>query len=123
GCIELNPWHSRIGSLDQPDYLMLDLDPEAISFDQVVEVAQEIRKVLEKGGAEGFCKTSGKRGLHVYVPLSAKYSHEQATQMAELVARIVNGRLPSTTSLIRSPKSRQGRVYLDYLQNGKGKTL
>jgi bifunctional non-homologous end joining protein LigD len=123
GCIELNPWHSRVGFLDQPDYLMLDLDPEVISYDHVVEAAQEIRKVLDKAEAESFCKTSGKRGLHVYVPLGAKYSNEQATQLAELIARIVNARLPSTTSLIRSPKARQGRVYLDYLQNGKGKTL
>jgi bifunctional non-homologous end joining protein LigD len=123
GCIELNPWHSRVGFLDQPDYLMLDLDPESVSYDHVVEAAQEIRKVLDKAEAESFCKTSGKRGLHVYVPLGAKYSNEQATQLAELIARIVNARLPSTTSLIRSPKARQGRVYLDYLQNGKGKTL
>jgi bifunctional non-homologous end joining protein LigD len=123
GCIELNPWHSRIGFLDQPDYLMLDLDPEAVSYDHVVEAAQEIRKVLDKAEAESFCKTSGKRGLHVYVPLGAKYSNEQATQLAELIARIVIARLPATTSLIRSPKARQGRVYLDYLQNGKGKTL
>lgn len=123
GCIELNPWHSRVGFLDQPDYLMLDLDPEAVEFDKVIEAAQEIRKVLDKAEAECFCKTSGKRGLHVYLPLGAKYRNEQATQLAELIARIVNGRLPSTTSLIRSPKARQGRVYLDYLQNGKGKTL
>jgi len=123
GCIELNPWHSRVGNLDRPDYLMLDLDPEAVSFDHVVEAAQTIRKVLEQAGGEAFCKTSGKRGLHVYLPLGAQYSDEIAKQVAELIARIVNARLPATTSLIRNPRMRQGRVYLDYLQNGKGKTL
>src|SRR5262249_29285246 len=92
GCIELNPWHSRIGDLDRPDYLMLDLDPEAVSFDQVVETAQGVRKVVEEAGAESFCKTSGKRGLHVYVPLGAQYSNEVAKQVAELIARIVNTR-------------------------------
>jgi bifunctional non-homologous end joining protein LigD len=123
GCIELNPWHSRVGNLDRPDYLMLDLDPEAVSFEHVVEAAQTIRKVIEQAGGEAFCKTSGKRGLHVYLPLGAQYSDEIAKQVAELIARIVSGRLPAITSLIRNPRLRQGRVYLDYLQNGKGKTL
>jgi bifunctional non-homologous end joining protein LigD len=123
GCIELNPWHARVGSLDQADYLVLDLDPEAIAFDQVVAAAQAIRKVLDQIGAESCCKTSGKRGLHIYVPFGARYGHDQAKQFAELIARVVNSRLPSVTSLIRDPKRRQGKVYLDYLQNGKGKTL
>jgi bifunctional non-homologous end joining protein LigD len=60
-----------------PDYLMLDLDPENISFDHVVEAAQTTRAVLEDIGAKAYCKTSGKRGLHVYVPFGARYSHEQ----------------------------------------------
>ena len=123
GCIELNPWNSRIDTLDQPDYVILDLDPEDIAFDRVIEAAQTIRKVLQGVGAEPACKTSGKRGLHVAVPFGAAYSHEQAKHFAELIARIVNARLPSTTSLVRIPSARQQRVYLDYIQNGKGKTL
>jgi bifunctional non-homologous end joining protein LigD len=123
GCIELNPWNARVSTLDRADYLLLDLDPEDISFHHVVEAAQAIRKVLEQVGAESFCKTSGKRGLHVYVPFGARYSHDQAKHFAELIARIVNAKLPSTTSLVRNPSERQQRVYLDYLQNGKGKTL
>jgi bifunctional non-homologous end joining protein LigD len=123
GCIELNPWNARVGTLDRADYLLLDLDPEDITFHHVVEAAQAIRKVLEQAGAESFCKTSGKRGLHVYVPFGGRYSHDQAKHFAELIARIVNAKLPSTTSLVRNPSERQQRVYLDYLQNGKGKTL
>jgi bifunctional non-homologous end joining protein LigD len=123
GCIELNPWHSRVDNLDRPDYLMLDLDPEDVSFDHVVEAALAIRKVIQQSGGDAFCKTSGKRGLHVYIPLGARYTNDVAKQVAELIARNVNARLPTTTSLIRNPKLRQGRVYLDYLQNGKGKTL
>jgi bifunctional non-homologous end joining protein LigD len=123
GCIELNPWNARADTLDQADYLVLDLDPEDISFAHVVEAAQAIRKVLQQAGAEGYCKTSGKRGLHVYVPFGARHSHDQAKHFAELIARIVNAKLPTSTSLARNPRDRQQRVYLDYLQNGKGKTL
>jgi bifunctional non-homologous end joining protein LigD len=123
GCIELNPWHARVASLNQADYAMLDLDPERIAFDRVVETAQMIRKVLNHAGAEGVCKTSGKRGLHIYVPFGAAYSHEQAKRFAELIAHIVNAKLPAITSLARNPIDRQERVYLDFLQNGKGKTL
>jgi bifunctional non-homologous end joining protein LigD len=122
-CIELNPWHAQISSLDMADYAMLDLDPEDISFTQVVEVAQSIRKLLEKADVECFCKTSGKRGLHVYIPLGGRYAHEQAKQFAELLAQIVNRLLPRITSLVRLPSGRQQRVYLDWLQNGRGKTL
>jgi bifunctional non-homologous end joining protein LigD len=123
GCIELNPWTARVGSLDRPDYSLLDLDPEDISFEHVIETAQMIRKVLHEVGAESVCKTSGKRGLHVYVPFGARYSHEQARQFAELIATIVHAKLPSLTSMVRHPSERQGKIYLDCLQNGKGKTL
>jgi bifunctional non-homologous end joining protein LigD len=123
GCIELNPWNSRAGRLEYPDYLLIDLDPEDISFDRVIEAAQAVRRTLEKVGAVCLCKTSGKRGLHVYVPLGARYTHEHAKQFAELVALLVHRQLPATTSLLRMPQQRQQRVYLDWLQNGEGKTL
>src|SRR5262249_23737016 len=82
-----------------------------------------IRKVLDRIGAESRCKTSGKRGLHIYIPFGTGHSHDQAKHFAELIANIVNASLPAITSLVRSPGSRQGRVYVDYLQHGKGKTL
>ena len=102
---------------------MLDLDPEDVSFDRVIETAQAIRKVVDRIGAEARCKTSGKRGLHIYIPFEARHGHDHAKHFAELIANIVHAQLPAVTSLVRSPGSRQGRVYLDYLQNGKGKTL
>jgi bifunctional non-homologous end joining protein LigD len=123
GCIEINPWNARIGSLEQADYILLDLDPEDIAFDEVVGVAKEARRVLDEIGAAGYCKISGKRGLHVYVPLRAGYSHEQAKQFAQLLAHLVHARLPGVTSLVRDPAKRQRLVYVDFLQNGKGKTL
>jgi bifunctional non-homologous end joining protein LigD len=123
GCIELNPWNARVGALDQADYLLLDLDPEDVPFPDVVRVAQEARRVLNQIGAVGYCKTSGKRGLHIYVPLGGRYNHEHAKQFAQLLAYLVHARLPHLTSLVRDPRKRQQRVYLDYLQNGQGKTL
>jgi bifunctional non-homologous end joining protein LigD len=122
-CIELNPWASRVGSLDKPDYFYLDLDPEDVAFERVVETAQSVHKLLDKVGAPNFCKTSGKRGLHVYVPLGAQYEYGQVKQVAELIARVVHHQLPHTTSILRMPVHRQKRVYLDHVQNGRGKTL
>ncbi len=123
GCIELNPWNSRVGSLERPDYLVIDLDPESIPFARVIEAALAVRRVLDRAGAECLCKTSGKTGLHVFVPLGARYSYEQARQFAEIVANIVHRALPQTTSVVRSPAKRQRRVYLDFLQNRRGQTL
>jgi bifunctional non-homologous end joining protein LigD len=79
--------------------------------------------VLRDIGATGFCKTSGATGLHVYVPLGAAYSHDQAIQFARLVNVLVHERMPGTTSIVRSPEKRRGKVYLDYLQNGRGQPL
>lgn len=123
GCIELNPWLSRVGSLDEPDFLVIDLDPEAISFAHVVDAAVAVHKTLDRADIESVCKTSGKSGLHICVPLGAQYDYELARQFAELVASIVNRQLPKTTSLERSPSKRQKRVYLDYLQNSRGQTI
>lgn len=123
GCIEINPWMSRVGSLDRPDYVAIDLDPVDVPFDKVVETARAVHEVLDRIGADSVCKTSGKRGLHIFVPLGARYDYELAKQFAELIARLVNGALPETTSLARMPSQRQKRVYLDYIQNGRGKTL
>jgi bifunctional non-homologous end joining protein LigD len=123
GCIEINPWHARAGRLDMPDYMVLDLDPLDIPFDEVVRVALVTHDVLVEIGAAGFCKTSGATGLHIYVPLGARYSYDQATQFARLVNFLVHTRLPRTTSIERDPAKRKAKVYLDFLQNGYGQTL
>jgi bifunctional non-homologous end joining protein LigD len=102
---------------------MIDLDPEDIPFDRVIETAQAVHKLLDRIGAHSLCKTSGKRGLHIYVPLGASYTHEHAKLFAELIANQVHRSLQATTSIVRMPQQRQQRVYLDWLQNGKGKTL
>ncbi len=123
GCIELNPWHSRVGSLERPDYLLLDLDAKSSGFDLVVRVAREVHKLLEEIGVKGFPKTSGRSGLHVCVPLGAKYSYAQSKQFAETLMHVVHERLPKVTSLERNPDKRTGRIYLDFLQNRHGQTM
>lgn len=124
GCIELNPWNSSKGSLDHPDYLVLDIDPaESSSFEDVIEAAQVIRSVLDKAGAPSYCKTSGATGLHVYVPLKARYTYEQARSFAEIIAHLAAEQLPRTTTTERALTKRAGRIYLDYLQNKRGQTL
>jgi bifunctional non-homologous end joining protein LigD len=123
GCIELNPWNSRIGALDRPDYMIIDLDPQDVPLAKVVEAAQIVRKTIDEAGGACLCKTSGKRGLHVIVPLGAGYDYEQTKQFGEIIATIVHRKLPHSTSVVRSPALRPKRVYLDFLQNRRGQTL
>jgi bifunctional non-homologous end joining protein LigD len=123
GCIDLNPWNSRIGKLDYPDYLLIDLDPEETSFSHVVEVALTTRDVLEDLDIQSYVKTSGAKGMHIYIPLGAKYTYEQTRNLAELLCIQIHHKIPAITSLKRSPKDRKGLVYLDYLQNREGQTL
>ena len=79
--------------------------------------------VIQLAGARGFCKTSGVTGLHIYIPMGAKYTTEQVQQFAQLINLLVHKRLPETTSLARPPGKRAGKVYLDYLQNRRGATM
>jgi bifunctional non-homologous end joining protein LigD len=82
-----------------------------------------VRKIHDKTGIEGFCKTSGKRGLHVYIPLGRKYRHQQAKMVGELIARLVNQQLPGTTTLDPRLDRRQGRIYLDTTRNARGQAV
>jgi bifunctional non-homologous end joining protein LigD len=123
GCIELNCWTSRVQSLDRPDYLVIDLDPQDTPYSEVIETAQLVRELLEKGCAPCFCKTSGKRGMHIYVPLGARYDFDQARQFGEIVARLVHRKLPRFTSIVRDPAKRRQRVYIDFLQNRRAQTM
>jgi len=124
GCIEINPWNSRLKKLDQPDYVVIDIDPsEHNTFDQVVEVAQAVKQILDRMGVTGYPKTSGATGIHVYVPLAARYTYEQAKNFAFVIASMVT-RLLSFTTLERSLSKRgKDKIYIDFLQNRKGQTL
>ncbi len=123
GCIEMHPWFSRVGKLDTPDYLVLDLDPEGVKFDDVVETALVVKQVLDHAGVASFPKTSGATGIHVFVPLKAKYDYDISRNFAHLIAGMVNAELPKLTSLERSPEKRKKKVYIDYLQNTRGQTI
>jgi bifunctional non-homologous end joining protein LigD len=123
GCIELNPWSSRIQKPGNPDWCIIDLDPDKQSFDQVIETALVTRQVLLAAGIEGYCKTSGSTGLHIYIPLGTKYSYEASKEFGRLIAQLVNDQLPKFTSIERMISNRRGKLYIDFLQNRPGATL
>ncbi len=124
GCIEINPWHSIISSLECPDYLILDLDPaDKNTFDQVIETAKAIREITDKAGITTYVKTSGSTGLHIYVPLGAKYTYEQSHAFAEILATQAQALVPEFTSLERGIKKRGNNIYIDFMQNNIGQTV
>jgi bifunctional non-homologous end joining protein LigD len=125
GCIDMNPWNSRFTKLDYPDYLVLDLDPsERNTFEDVIEVAQQIKELLDEIKVEGYCKTSGSTGLHIYIPMGGKYHYDQVKDFAHILMSHTLERLPEITTLERSLKKREkNQIYLDYLQNRSGQTL
>ncbi|MFL5809482.1 MAG: non-homologous end-joining DNA ligase, partial [Flavisolibacter sp.] len=124
GCIEMNPWHSRTETWEYPDWCLIDLDPDKKNtFDDVMQVAKVVKQVLDSIGADACCKTSGSSGIHIYIPLGAKYDYDQSKQLAELIVTLVNNELPDLTSMERSPSKRNGKLYLDYLQNRQTQTV
>ncbi|WP_207493951.1 DNA ligase D [Aridibaculum aurantiacum] len=125
GCIEINPWHSRVNALDAPDYMIIDIDPsDNNTFDQVVEAALVVKEILDEAGAPSVCKTSGSSGLHIYVPMGKKYTYDQVKDFAYLVCMLANQQIPAFTTLERSlGKRRKDQIYMDYLQNRKGQTI
>ncbi|MGH7924617.1 MAG: DNA ligase, partial [Candidatus Binatus sp.] len=88
-----------------------------------VKVAREVAAVLREVGLEPCLKTSGQMGLHVVVGLAPKYTYEQAKMFSELVSQVVVNRVPKIATINRNPSIRKGRVYIDYLQLGHGKTI
>ncbi|MFN4763197.1 DNA ligase D [Gillisia sp. Q332] len=124
GCIEINPWSSRIQHPDKPDFTVIDIDPsEKNSFEEVIEVARAAKEVLDKAKIKGYCKTSGSSGLHIYIPLEGKYTYEEGRDFTKLMCYFIHEMLPEITSMERNIKKRGKKIYLDYLQNRKGQTL
>ena len=123
GCIEMNPWFSRIQSPDNPDYCVIDLDPDKHHFDQVIAAALEVKAVLDALDVPSYPKTSGSTGMHIYIPLKAKYTYDQSQMFGRLVANLVHEQIPGYTSVERQIKNRQGKMYIDFLQNRPGATL
>src|ERR1051325_513168 len=99
GCIEINPWNSRIQKPDNPDWIVIDLDPLDIGFSEVIKTALAVRKVLEELDIPSYPKTSGSRGMHIYIPLAAKYTYDIARTFGQLLAGRIHRLVPAITTI------------------------
>src|SRR6516164_5925054 len=114
----------RVGSLDNPDFMLIDLDPSDCGFDRIIEAALLMREKLGLLGLEGCPKTTGGDGLHIYVPLESGYSYEQVRTFAEILARLVANERPDLFTTPRAVAKREkGKVYFDYLQIASWKNI
>lgn len=124
GCIEINPWSSTVKKPDNPNWCIIDLDPgKKTTFDQVIEAARVTHDLLDAAEIPNYCKTSGSTGMHIYIPLGAKYTYEQSKEFARLIVTLVQTQIPSFTSIERQVSARKGKLYLDFLQNRPQATL
>ncbi len=123
-CIELHIWLARIPRLDYPDIAVFDLDPfPPAGFADTLEVALMIKEALQQFGLTGYPKTSGATGLHIFVPVKPAHTYREVRTAVEFICRQVHAVLPQKTTLERLIADRAGMVYLDYLQNTRGKTM
>lgn len=124
GCIDQNPWMSRMETLDYPDYILIDLDPQECSFDKIIEAALLVKQALDEIGMAGYPKTTGGDGMHVFVPIEPRYTYEQARSYAAILSQLVVSRRPELFTTPRAvAKRRKNRVYFDYLQISSSKTI
>ncbi len=124
GCIEMHPWNSTIENPDNPDWCAIDLDPgEKTTFEQVIETAQVTKKILDSIDVPAYCKTSGSTGIHIYIPLEAKYTYDECQLFAKWIATQVTYELPDFTTIERMTSNRKGKMYVDFLQNRPKATL
>jgi bifunctional non-homologous end joining protein LigD len=124
GCIDQNPWMSRSPSLENPDFVLIDLDPQECPFDRIVDAALLVKGALDRIGLTGYPKTTGGDGMHVYIPVEPVYSYEETRTFAELISHVVIAEQPELFTTPRAvAKRKSGRVYFDYLQNGRAKTI
>ena len=123
--IDQNPWMSRVGSLDNPDFALIDLDPtEGCPYSQIVEAAQLVKKTLDSIGLAGYPKTTGGDGMHIYIPLEPIYTFEQVRSFAELLSILVVNQNPDLFTTPRAVSRRKkAKVYFDYLQISSAKTI
>jgi bifunctional non-homologous end joining protein LigD len=123
GTIPLHVWASRAGALERPDWCVVDLDPKEAPFEHVVRIARALHVLLGELGLPSYPKTTGQKGLHVLVPLGGQLTHAQSRTLGELLARAIEAELPEIATTARALAARGGRVYLDFMQNGHGKTI
>jgi bifunctional non-homologous end joining protein LigD len=124
GGLEMHPWSSRIQKPDYPDWCILDLDPSGkTTFEEVIIAAQTIKELLDAIDVPAYCKTSGATGIHIYIPLGAKYTYEQSKEFGRVLVKIVHKKIPHFTSIERIIENRKEKLYLDFLQNRPQATL
>jgi bifunctional non-homologous end joining protein LigD len=123
GTVPIHVFASRARALERPDWCVIDLDPKEAPFAHVVKLARAVHALCEEIGLPSYPKTTGQKGLHVLVPLGGQLTHEQARTLGELLARAIEADHGDLSSTARAIPARGGRVYLDYLQNGYGKTI
>jgi bifunctional non-homologous end joining protein LigD len=123
GAILLHVWSSRLASIEQPDWCILDLDPKEAPFRDVVELARALHQLCDEIGMPNFIKTSGSTGLHVLLPLGRQVTYDQSRQIGELISRVIAREHPRIATVERVIQKRGGKVYLDYMQNGHGQLL
>ena len=123
GTIPLHFWGARIPHLDRPDWLILDLDPKGAPFTDVVAVARALRKILDELELPSYVKTSGASGLHILVPMGARYTHEETRTFARLLATLGVEAMGRIATIARPIRARGGKVYIDFGQNGHGRTI
>jgi bifunctional non-homologous end joining protein LigD len=123
GTIPLHVWGARVSSLENPDWLVLDLDPKEAPFAHVVQVARALKTILDELELPAYVKTSGKTGLHVLIPMGRLYTHEQTRTFARLIAMLTVDTVPEISTVARAIKGRGGKVYVDFGQNGHGITI
>ncbi|MBL8960634.1 MAG: non-homologous end-joining DNA ligase, partial [Gemmatimonadetes bacterium] len=123
GSIPLHIWQSRVGTLEQPDWCVIDLDPKEAPFRDVITTAQVLHRLCDDIALPHYLKTTGKSGLHILIPLGRQCTYEQCRTLGELLARLVIRELPEITTITRHVTRRGDKVYLDYLQNRHGQLI
>jgi bifunctional non-homologous end joining protein LigD len=123
GTIPIHMWSARSGSLERPDWLVLDLDPKGAPFAHVVEVARALHRILDELDLPAHPKTSGASGIHILIPLGRRYTHEECRTFARLLATLGHQATREISTLSRPIHARGGKVYIDWGQNGHGNTI
>jgi len=123
GCIECHTWLSRVETLDKPDIFIFDLDPAPpAAFAETLPVAVTIRNILADYGLQSYAKTSGSDGLHIYIPIQPIASYEQVRSALQVFCQALARLMPEQVTVAMPKIKREGKIYLDYLQNGYAKT-
>lgn len=123
GCIEINPWLSSYETPENPEFMVIDLDPDGNDFSVVKEVSLTVKGVFDRMQIPSFVKTSGSSGMHIYIYLAAQYDYVFIKSFSNYVAQLIHEQQPDVTSLERSLDKRKGLIYIDYLQNRRGQTI